>query len=236
MLSAIFNEFSISPRRIHTLCTRLNTLNFKSVNNMNNLNDMTQGRKKFVAIAAAGVVFLTAIGIGNAAYAAGTMAGSARADYGVQSYTPRQVPNVQQYAQNEVQPAPQQFETYRPSPQVAGPDWQRGAGGFGFFGGILRLIGTVLFIGFILMLVRRVFFRGRSFPGGMMGRGPWNGPWNGSQSGSQNGSQTGPWNQRGPWGGPGQGNSGVPPQADGATQEPTAPAASESKPQNPDAL
>ena len=174
----------------------------------------------FMGVVAAGVVLFAAIGIGNAAYAAGTMAGSAHADYSMQSYNPRQGPNVQQYAQNDVPAAPQQFETYRQSPQVAGPGWQRDGGGFGFFGGILRLIGTVFFIGFFLTLARKLFFRSRGFPGGMQGRGPWNGP----------------WNHRGHWGDPGQGNSGVPPQAGDATQGPTAPASGESKPQNPDAL
>lgn len=188
----------------------------------------------FMGVIAAGVVLFAAIGIGNASFAAGSMAASDRADYGVQSYNPRQVPNVQPYAQNDVQPrqpvaAPQQFDTYRQSPQVAGPGWQRGVGGFGFFGGILRLIGTVFFIGFILTLVRRVFFRGRGFPGGM-GAG-----------------MRGPWGQ----GGPGQGNSGVPPHFHGpfhgpaAPQDPAAPqgpAAPQTqptdtvKPQNPDAL
>jgi hypothetical protein len=176
------------------------------------------------------VLFCVVMGIGGTAFMAGRMSGAARANYAVPGYSQSQLPDLQNQpdAQGDVVPVPQQRDALRPGPRVmAGPGWHRG-GPIGFFGGILRLIGTLLFIGFIVFLVRGIFFRRWGWRGGMWGRGPW--------------GHRGHWG--GPWGGPGQGNSGVPPHFDDTQRGPastTTPAADSKpadadKPQNPDAL
>jgi len=191
------------------------------------MNNLPRERKILLGVVAAVVVLCALFGIAGTAFVAGTMAGSARANYGVQSYGPPPLPGNRSDAQGDVVPAPQQRDTLRPGPRMmAGPGWHRG-GPFGFFGGILRFIGTILFIGFIIFLVRGLFFRRWGWRGGM-GRGPW--------------GHRGHWG--GPWGGPGQGNSGVPPHFDDAQRGPAAPGtttpetkpADPDKPQNPDAL
>ena len=197
------------------------------------MNNLPRERKILLGVVAAVVVLCTLFGIGGTAFVAGTMAGSARENFGAQDYGPRQLPDNLPDAQGDVVPVPQQAvpqqrDMLRPGPRVMmGPGWHHG-GPMGFFGGILRFIGTLLFIGFIIFLVRGLFFRRWGWRGGMWGRGPW--------------GRRGHWG--GPWGGPGQGNSGVPPHFDDAQRGPGAPATSapETKPadtaklQNPDAL
>jgi len=202
---------------------------------MNNMNNLPRERKILLGVVAAVVLFCVVMSIGGTAFMAGRMSGMAQSNYAVQGYGPRQLPDSQPDAQGDVVPAPgrfsQQNDEYRPGPHgMAGPGWNRGGGSF--FGGIFRLIGTLLFIGFIVFLVRGLLFRRWGWRGGMWGRGPW--------------GHRGHWG--GPWGGPGQGNSGVPPQYDNtqrgpvAPVAPAAPAAPKSqptgtdKPQNPDAL
>ena len=203
------------------------------MNNMNNLNNMPRERKIILGVVAAAVLLCAIIGVGSAAFMAGTMAGASRANYAVQGYGPRQLPGNPPDAQGDVIPA--QPEPVRPGPRMMNRGgW--GHGPVGFFGGIFRVIGTILFIGFIFFLVRMIFFRGRGWGRGW-GRGPWGygrgwgGPWGGP-------------------GGPGQGNSGVPPHFDNTpNQTPnsdvnnttnnasnTAPSSTADKPQNPDAL
>jgi len=195
------------------------------------MNNLPRERKILLGVVAAVVLFCVVMSIGGTAFMAGRMSGMAQSNYAVQGYGPRQLPDSQPDAQGDVVPAPgrfsQQNDEYRPGPHgMAGPGWNRGGGSF--FGGIFRLIGTLLFIGFIVFLVRGLFFRRWGWRGGMWGRGP--------------------WGHRGHWGGPGQGNSGVPPHVDytqpgsSAPVAPAAPAAPKSqpagtdKPQNPDAL
>lgn len=137
--------------------------------------NLTTNQKWAAGILAAIVVLCGVFSLTAASFQMGRM-GSTRQGY-MQGLP--QAPNAPQY-QND-QPVPPQAPA---GPQFRnnrdddfGP-MRRGSMGFGIFGiigGFFRLIFTILFIGFIFMLVRRfVFGRGGWGPRGMGWRGSWN--------------------------------------------------------------
>jgi hypothetical protein len=137
---------------------------------------MSRDRKVLIGVLVTIVLLCGMVGMAGAAFRLGSMMDYRRA---VQYYDPSAAPQAPRAVP---QPAPRgRADFYGPLVHRG-----RGSGVFGFVGGIvgffIRLMGTLLFIGLIIFLVRGVFF-------GRWGRGP------------------GGW----AWRGPGGGGAGVPP-------------------------
>ena len=153
-----------------------------SNSNQNPFSNLTTNQKWLAGIVAAIIIMCGVLSIGAVTFQMGRMSG-ARGNPQGYVVAPPAAPDAPQA------PVGPQYQDDRPS----GPQGRRmtgprmgGFGILGVIGGFFRLIFTILFIGFLIMLVRRFVF----------GRRGW-----------------GPWAWRGGPGGPGgwQHNHGVPP-------------------------